>query len=65
MIGRSSRKRNISEGILYCATKEKESQIIEKMKRSNFSKMQDLEFLIHVLEKRARDKELISIMKSE
>ena len=46
ILGRSSRARNISSGILYTDTDEKPSQVMMRLKRQNITVMQNLEKLV-------------------
>lgn len=63
MLGRSSRTRNICEGILYTATGEKSSVVIDKLKRQNFSMMADLEKAMILFEKKFKDTSLVAALK--
>ena len=65
MLGRSSRTRNICEGILYTATGEKSSVVIDKLKRQNFSMMADLEKAMILFEKKFKDTSLVAALKKE
>ena len=62
MIGRSSRSRNVCEGILYCASSEKASVIIQRMKSQNLNMMLELEHLTHLLAKKGKDANLGKIL---
>ena len=50
MIGRGSRTRNVSEGILYTDSNEKASIVMQRLKKSNVSMMQELEKVLHFIE---------------
>ena len=63
MLGRSSRTRNICEGILYTATGEKSSVVFDKLKRQNFSMMTDLEKAMILFEKKFKDTSLVAALK--
>lgn len=65
MLGRSSRSRNMCEGILYSPTSEKPGQILERLKRANISLMLDLERLVKLLEEKRKDKQLLARLKEQ
>jgi hypothetical protein len=62
MLGRSSRTRNICEGILYTATGEKPSVVIDKLKRQNFSMMAELEKAMILFEKKFENASLVAAL---
>ena len=64
MLERSSRIRNICEGILYIATGEKSSVVIDKLKRQNFSMMADKEKALILLQKKFKDMSLVAALKN-
>ena len=55
MVGRSSRSRGVCEGILYNIGHEKPVQVMDRLKRQNATKLQDLEQWMEVVEKRSKD----------
>jgi hypothetical protein len=65
MLGRGSRTRGVCDGILYVASNEKASVVMDKLKRQNYSAMTELEHLMKLLEKRSSDKQLVTILKRE
>ena len=50
MLGRGSRTRNISEGILFIETKEKSNVVMQRLKKANVTMMLDLERFLHFIE---------------
>ena len=63
IIGRSSRSRNVCDGILYCPTLEKASVILQRMKSHSCNMLLELEHLMHLLEKKAKDVNLVKAIK--
>lgn len=63
MLGRSSRSRSISEGILYVSTNEKPNQVMERIKRHNMGMMMNLEHLINLLSKKSKDQGLVATLR--
>ena len=59
MIGRSSRTRGVCEGTLFSVGQERASQVIERLKCYRVIKMQELERLLKLVEKRNRDAAVI------
>jgi len=59
MVGRSSRSRGVCEGILYNIGQEKPVQVMDRLKRQNATKLQDLERLLEVVEKKSKDTAMI------
>ena len=55
MVGRSSRSRGVCEGILYNIGHEKPVQVMDRLKRQNAIKLQDLERLMEMVEKKSND----------
>ena len=51
------------EGVLYAVSQERPIQVIERLKRQSVASMQDLERLMIVVDKKARDPTLIKCMK--
>ena len=62
MVGRSSRTRGVCEGILYVTGLERPVQVVERLKRSSVSVLQDLEKLLTLVEKRSKDQTLIKLL---
>ena len=62
MVGRSSRTRGVYEGILYVTGQERPVQVVERLKRSSVSVLQDLEKLLILVEKRSKDQTLIKLL---
>lgn len=52
MLGRSSRTRNVSEGILYVDKHEKPHIVMQRLKKSNIATMDDLSKVLNFLEQR-------------
>ncbi len=65
MLGRSSRTRNICEGILYTSSGERPSVVIDKLKRQNFSMMAELEKAMILFEKKFNNVNLVATLKNE
>ncbi len=65
MIGRGSRTRNVSEGILYTDSNEKASIVMQRLKKSNVSMMQELEKVLHFLEQKSLHKAVIEAVCKE
>lgn len=60
MLGRSSRTRGVCEGVMLTQSKEKASQIIQRLKNSNVANMLELEKLVQLLEGKVKDKQLVA-----
>jgi hypothetical protein len=65
MLGRGSRARGVCEGILYVASKEKASAVIDKLKMQNFTAMGELGNLMRLIEKKSTDKQVWTLLKKE
>ena len=63
MIGRASRTKGISEGVMFTVGHEKSSQVMQRMKIANSVALMKLEELIIELKKRCKSKS--TIMKME
>ena len=64
MIGRASRTRGISEGIMFSVGNEKPSHVIQRMKRANAVELMELEELIMALKDRCKAKSVIMKIES-
>ena len=62
MVGRSSRTRGVCEGILYVIGQERPVQVVERLKRSSVSALQDLEKLLTLVEKKSKDQTLVKLL---
>lgn len=62
MLGRSSRTRDICDGILYSSTTEKASHVLKRLKESEVLPMLDFEALIPLLMNKCDDKTLVKAM---
>ena len=62
MVGRSSRTRDVCEGILYVIGQERPVQVVERLKRSSVSALQDLEKLLTLVEKKSKDQTLVKLL---
>jgi hypothetical protein len=62
MLGRSSRTRDVCEGVLYSSTSEKPSQIVERMKSSEIQPLLEMETLLPVLESKRDDRLMIKTL---
>ena len=63
MLGRASRSRNLCEGVMFTSTSEKPTQVLQRLKGSNVSSMQDLERLARLLKEKSKDKALVTLFK--
>lgn len=59
MIGRSSRTRGVCEGTVYTVGAEKSHQVMDRLKRHSVVALQELERLISLIERKAKDNALI------
>lgn len=59
MVGRSSRTRGVCEGTLYTVGAERPHQVLDRLKRHSVIALQELERVLHLIEKRCRDNSLI------
>lgn len=64
MIGRASRTRGISEGIMFSVGNEKPSHVIQRMKRANAVELMELEELVMTLKDRVKAKSVIMKIES-
>ena len=62
MVGISSRTRGVCEGILYIIGQERPVQVVERLKRSSVSALQDLEKLLTLVEKKSKDQTLVKLL---
>lgn len=62
MLGRSSRTRDICDGVLYSSTTEKVSHIIKKLKENEVLPLLDYEALIPLLLAKSEDKTLVKAL---
>ena len=65
LLGRGSRTRNISDGILITATNELPHKVIERLKSSNVSSMQELERLVRLIEEKKNNKQMIAALEEQ
>ena len=65
MIGRGSRTRNVSEGILYTDGIDKANIVMQRLKKSNVAMMQELEKVLHFLEQKCLHKAVIEAVSKE
>ena len=65
MIGRGSRTRNVSEGILYTESTEKANVVMQRLKKSNVAMMQELEKVLHFIEQKSLHKAVIEAVSKE
>ena len=63
MIGRASRTRGVSEGIMFSVGNEKASQVVQKLKRAKATQLMELEELVLELEAKCKIKNVINKMK--
>ena len=62
MVGRYSRTRGVCEGILDIIGQERPVQVVERLKRSSVSALQDLEKLLTLVEKKSKEQTLVKLL---
>jgi hypothetical protein len=65
MLGRSSRTRDVCEGILFTTTNEKANIVIDRLKKNEIAPLIEQEGLVPILEANVEDKNLIKILKKQ
>ena len=62
MVGRSSRTRGVCQGTLYVVSEDRAVHIMDKLKKHGIVSLQELEKLLIVLERRAKDQTLLKLL---
>lgn len=65
MLGRGSRSRGVSNGILYSTSDEKPNVLIQRLKKGSITVALELEKLLNLLKQKSNNRQLIEILKQQ